>query len=47
MKKNYQKELETLTLNALTARFSRAGIEHPTLEAKKYLKNTCFYGVKH
>lgn len=28
---------ETLTLNALTKRFQRAGIPHPTLEAKKYL----------
>jgi group I intron endonuclease len=28
---------ETLTLNALVKRFRRAGIEHPTLEAKKYL----------
>ena len=28
---------ETLTLNALSARFYRDGIEHPTKEAKKYL----------
>lgn len=28
---------ETLTLNALSARFRKAGIEHPTVEAKKYL----------
>lgn len=28
---------ETLTLNALRNRFQRAGIEHPTLEAKKYI----------
>lgn len=28
---------ETLTLNALYTRFRRAGIEHPTKEAKKYL----------
>lgn len=28
---------ETLTLNTLSARFFRAGIEHPVLEAKKYL----------
>ena len=28
---------ETLTLGALGARFRRAGIKHPTLEAKKYL----------
>ena len=28
---------ETLTLNTLSQRFRRAGIPHPTLEAKKYL----------
>lgn len=28
---------EALTLNALAKRFTRAGIEHPTLEAKKYI----------
>ena len=28
---------ETLTLNALSKRFSKAGIPHPQLEAKKYL----------
>ena len=28
---------ETLTLNALRTRFRKAGIEHPTIEAKKYL----------
>lgn len=28
---------ETLTLNALSARFRKSGIEHPVLEAKKYL----------
>lgn len=28
---------ETLTLGALSSRFRRAGIEHPTKEAKKYL----------
>ena len=28
---------ETLTLNALSTRFMRQGIPHPTLEAKKYL----------
>ena len=28
---------ETLTLHALSSRFYRAGIPHPTLEAKKYL----------
>ena len=44
--KEYQKEYnnqlcfyngEILTLNALSKRFRRAGIEHPVLEAKKYL----------
>ena len=44
--KEYQKEYnnqlcyfngETLTLNALSMRFRKAGIEHPTQEAKKYL----------
>ena len=40
--KQYQNQLcfyngETITLNALSSRFYRAGIEHPTLEAKKYL----------
>ena len=28
---------ETLTLNTLSSRFRRAKIEHPTIEAKKYL----------
>ena len=28
---------ETLTLNALSKRFRRAGIDHPQIEAKKYL----------
>ena len=28
---------QTITLNALSARFERQGIPHPTLEAKKYL----------
>lgn len=28
---------ETLTLNTLSARFRKVGIEHPTKEAKKYL----------
>ena len=28
---------ETITLNTLRARFRRAGVEHPTIEAKKYL----------
>ena len=41
-KKEYQKQLcsynnETLTLNALRCRLKRKGIDHPTLEAKKYL----------
>ena len=40
--KNYYSKLcsykgETLTLRALALRFYRAGIKHPTLEAKKYL----------
>ena len=44
--KQYQKEYdsqlcfyngETLTLNALRKRFKRQGIDHPTIEAKKYL----------
>ena len=30
---------ETLTLRALRTRFRKSGIEHPTQEAKKYLKN--------
>ena len=30
---------ETLTLSALRQRFSKAGIDHPVLEAKKYLLN--------
>ena len=30
-------EGETLTLNALSARFTRQGIQHPTLNAKEYL----------
>ena len=38
----YQNQLcryndQTLTLNALSQRFERQGIDHPTLEAKKYL----------
>ena len=41
-KKEYQNQLcsyngETLTLAALSQRFRRAGIPHPTQEAKKYL----------
>ena len=30
---------ETLTFNALYKRFRRVGIQHPTIEAKKYLLN--------
>ena len=41
-KKKYNNQLcsyngETLTLCALTSRFKRAGVEHPTIEAKKYI----------
>ena len=41
-KKKYQNQLciyngETLTLTALSKRFERRGIDHPVLEAKKYL----------
>ena len=41
-KKEYNNQLccyngENLTLNALSKRFKKAGIEHPTKEAKKYL----------
>lgn len=41
-KKKYRNQLcsykgEILTLNALVLRFYKSGIEHPTLEAKKYL----------
>ena len=32
---------ETLTLNALSKRFMRKGIDHPTAEAKKYLLGGC------
>ena len=40
--KEYQNQLcsyngQTLTLNALYQRFRKQGIDHPTLEAKKYL----------
>ena len=40
--KEYQRQLcfyndQTITLNALSLRFRRQGILHPTLEAKKYL----------
>lgn len=43
-KKKYHNQLcsyngETLTLSALSTRFYRAGIKHPTKEAKKYLLN--------
>ena len=31
---------ETLTLKALLRRFQRRGVEHPAIEAKKYLKNS-------
>lgn len=42
--KEYQNQLclyngETLTLCALSTRFRRRGIDQPTAEAKKYLKN--------
>ena len=42
VQKKYQNQLcnfngETLTLQALSVRFWRQGIDHPTLEAKKYL----------
>ena len=41
-KRKYQNQLclyngETLTLNALSLRFMKKGLDHPTLEAKKYL----------
>ena len=41
-KRKYDNQLclyngETLTLNALSKRFRRQGIDHPTLEVKKYL----------
>ena len=41
-KKEYNNQLcfyngETLTINALSLRFWKQGIEHPTIEAKKYL----------
>ena len=41
-KRKYKHQLccyngETLTINALYQRFTRAGISHPTAEAKKYL----------
>ena len=37
---------ETITLNTLQARFRRAGIEHSTLEAKKYLLNNNYPEVE-
>ena len=49
--KEYQKQYynqlcvyngQTLTLNALSMRFRRMGIEHPTLEAKKYIIGGCY-----
>ena len=41
-RKKYKNQLcsyngKTLTLNALSKRFKRAGIEHSTIEAKKYM----------
>lgn len=41
-RKEYKNQLcfyngETLTLNALSKRFKRKGIPHPTIEAKKYI----------
>ena len=33
---------ENLTLNVLSSRFYRAGVEHPTKEAKKYLLKQTF-----
>ena len=41
-KRKYQNQLclfkgETMTLNALSSRFRRQGIDHPNIEAKKYL----------
>ena len=43
-KEEYNKQLcfyngETITLHALSTRFWKQGIKHPTLEAKKYLLN--------
>ena len=43
---NYENQLcsynnEVLTLATLSMRFIKAGIEHPTLEAKKYLMGGC------
>ena len=45
--KEYQNQLcfyngETLTLNALSIRFLKQGISHPTQEAKKYLLGGCY-----
>ena len=37
---------ETLTLAALAARFSKAGIPHPQIEAKKYLLNKSKDNIK-
>ena len=48
--KKYQKEYqnkicsyngETLTLRVLYSRFKKAGIEHPVIEAKKYIISNC------
>ena len=43
-RKEYNNQLcfyngQTITLNVLSKRFRRAGIPHPTAEAKKYLLN--------
>lgn len=45
-KKKYYNQLccysnEMLTLGALVTRFRKAGIEHSTIEAKKYILNNC------
>ena len=50
-RKKYQSQLccyngEVLTLNALRKRFSRAGITHPQIEAKKYLLNKSKDNIK-
>ena len=37
---------EILTLNALAKRFSKAGAEHPQIEAKKYLLNKKINNIK-
>ena len=50
-RKKYQSQLccyngEVLTLNALRKRFSKAGITHPQIEAKKYLLNKSKDNIK-